>query len=92
MSNFDALYRTPLLEKFHAPHLRLPTFSRTWITTIAIALQMAVCGLIWTFSAVMMFKKIIPLSDYSANWIVKNPSETNMAITVSSTILAMIGS
>ncbi|KAN0088712.1 hypothetical protein V8E55_005769 [Tylopilus felleus] len=92
MSNFDALYRTPLLEKFNAPHLRLPTFSRTWITTIAIALQMAVCGLIWTFSAVMMFKKIIPLSDYSANWIVKNPSETNMAITVSSTILAMIGS
>ena len=92
MSNFDAPYRTPLLEKFHVPHLRLPTFSLTWITTIAIALQMAVCSLIWAFSGVMMFKKSIPLPDYSANWIVKNPSETNMAITVSSTILAMIGS
>ncbi|KAN0088713.1 hypothetical protein V8E55_005770 [Tylopilus felleus] len=61
------------------PHLRLPTFSRTWLTIFAIALQMVLCGVIWAFSVVMMFKKIMPLSDRSANWTVENPMWIQLA-------------
>lgn len=68
----------------------LPTFSPWWTIT-AMAAQGILCGLTWAFVGLMMIKAL-PLDDNLANWVHNNPSDTNMIITVLSTVLGLIES
>ena len=91
MPKSEDQYRTPLLEKYRL-QLILPTFSRTWITIMAMATQGILCGLVWIFAGIMMGGKIIPLPDNLASWTHNNPSDMNMLITAMATILGIVGS
>ncbi|KAF8127421.1 hypothetical protein EV363DRAFT_1515309 [Boletus edulis] len=80
----------PLLEKFLVPRPLFCAFSRTWVTIMATFVQTSLCGLMWAFVGVMIVNKTIPLPDVLARWTLESPSETNMFITVISTVLGMV--
>ncbi|KAN0100221.1 hypothetical protein V8E55_000205 [Tylopilus felleus] len=92
MLNSSGHDHVPLLEKFLAPRLQLPTFSRTWIICMVVTTQIVLCGLIWAFAGVMIVKQIIPLPINLATWVYNNQSETNFIVTMISTALGMVGS
>ena len=89
MSSLDAEQRTPLLQEFRAPQPRRHAFSSAWRTIMAMAAQMFLCGLIWAFAGVMIINEAIPLPDSLAHWTRRHPSETNMLVTMISTILGI---
>ncbi|KAG6374667.1 hypothetical protein JVT61DRAFT_4034 [Boletus reticuloceps] len=90
MFNLEGKDHAPLLEKFHAPRPLFCAFSRTWVTIVAIFVQTSLCGLMWAFVGVMIVNKTITLPDDLARCTRESPSETNMSITVISTVLGMI--
>ncbi|KAF8142080.1 hypothetical protein EV363DRAFT_1150848 [Boletus edulis] len=90
MFNLKGKDHAPLLEKFLAPRPLFCAFSRTWVTIMAIFVLASLCGLMWAFVVVMIVNKTIPLPDVLARWTLESPSETNMSITVISTVLGMV--
>lgn len=89
MPSLEGEHRAPLLEE---PQLQRRTFPRTRAIIVAMSVQVLLCGLVWTSVGFMTINKIIPLPDGLALRLHKNSSETNMLITVISTVLGTTGS
>ena len=62
-----------------------------WIHPAIMLVQMSICVFAWTFAGSMM-RTTVPLQDSTATWIQNNPGDTNVIVTLVSTILGLINS
>ncbi|KAG8221745.1 hypothetical protein J3R82DRAFT_2035 [Butyriboletus roseoflavus] len=66
-------------------------FFRNWIIPAIMLAQISMFIFAWTFAGSMMHKTI-QLPDSTATWIQNNPSDTNVIVTLISTVLALTSS
>ncbi|KAF8415708.1 hypothetical protein L210DRAFT_983668 [Boletus edulis BED1] len=82
--------QTLLRGKENLPVASQPFFCDPTIPVIMLT-QMSFFVFAWTFAGLMMHKAI-PLSDSRATWIQQNSSDTQVIVTLVSTVFALIGS